>query len=255
MIRPAAFNGVLSDETELLARSRGSACIHLSPSLDHVGLFPRVDDVRWPCPLARGHKRGRSAWPALPAFQVDLEQGICRSTRPRIGSCRFQKFARAEPAQQKVFEATIARAREQAPSWKNLPLAEYDSENWPAINTIMSSEGAAIFSSLIDAIPDCDMSLNTAGRPGASVPAIGIGSIRLRRSRRLARHDRVDRRPIFGIVFGRAAGLPGWRLPRARGRSWPRDFLLRGLRRRANQKAHEPDARLVNGKDALSRST
>jgi Asp-tRNA(Asn)/Glu-tRNA(Gln) amidotransferase A subunit family amidase len=154
MIRPAAFNGVVGLKPSFGAIPRVG--VHpLSPSLDHVGLFARrVDDVALALSLLAGTSEGDLHGRPLPAFQVDLEQGIAPFDKPRIGIVRFQKFARAEPAQQKVFEATTARAREAGAILEDLPLAEYDSENWPAINTIMSSEGAAIFSSLIERYPD-----------------------------------------------------------------------------------------------------
>jgi len=154
MIRPAAFNGVVGLKPSFGAIPRVG--VHpLSPSLDHVGLFARrVDDVALALSLLAGTSEGDLHGRPLPAFQVDLEQGIVPFDKPRIGIVRFQKFARAEPAQQKVFEAAIARAREAGAILEDLPLAEYDSENWPAINTIMSSEGAAIFSSLIERYPD-----------------------------------------------------------------------------------------------------
>ena len=154
MIRPAAFNGVVGLKPSFGAIPRVG--VHpLSPSLDHVGLFARrVDDVALALSLLAGTSEGDLHGRPLPAFQVDLEQGIVPFDKPRIGIVRFQKFVRAELAQQKVFEATIASAREAGAILEDLPLAEYDSENWPAINTIMSSEGAAIFSSLIERYPD-----------------------------------------------------------------------------------------------------
>jgi Asp-tRNA(Asn)/Glu-tRNA(Gln) amidotransferase A subunit family amidase len=154
VIRPAAFNGIVGLKPSFGAIPRTG--VHpLSPSLDHVGFFARrVDDVALALSLLAGTSDGDLHGRPLPAFQVDLEEGIAPLDRPRLGIVRFQKFARAEPAQQKVFEATIARACEAGAVLEELPLAEFDSENWPAINTILSSEGAAIFSDLITRYPD-----------------------------------------------------------------------------------------------------
>jgi amidase len=154
VIRPAAFNGIVGLKPSFGAIPRLG--VHpLSPSLDHVGFFARrVDDVALALSLLAGTSDSDLHGRPLPAFQVDLEHGIAPLDRPRLGIVRFEKFVRAEPAQQKVFEATIARAREAGAVVEELPLAEFDAANWPAINTILSSEGAAIFGGLVARYPD-----------------------------------------------------------------------------------------------------
>jgi Asp-tRNA(Asn)/Glu-tRNA(Gln) amidotransferase A subunit family amidase len=154
VIRPAAFNGIVGLKPSFGAIPRVG--VHpLSPSLDHVGFFARrVDDVALALSLLAGVSDGDLHGRALPGFQVDVDQGIAPLDKPRLGIVRFKKFARAEPAQQKVFEAAIARAREAGAIVEELELAEFDSENWPAINTILASEGAAIFAGLVERYPD-----------------------------------------------------------------------------------------------------
>jgi Asp-tRNA(Asn)/Glu-tRNA(Gln) amidotransferase A subunit family amidase len=154
VIRPAAFNGIVGLKPSFGAIPRLG--VHpLSPSLDHVGFFARrVDDVALALSLLSGSSDSDWHGRPLPAFHVDLEAGLTPLERPRLGVVRFAKFARAEPEQQKVFEAVIARAREAGAVVEELPLAEFDAENWPAINTILSSEGAAIFGGLVARYPD-----------------------------------------------------------------------------------------------------
>jgi amidase len=154
VIRPAAFNGIVGLKPSFGAIPRLG--VHpLSPSLDHVGLFARrVDDVALALSLLAGVSDADLHGRPLPAFQVGIEEGIAPLDRPRLGIVRFEKFARAEPAQQKVFEAAIARAREAGAVVEELPLAEFDAANWPAINTILSSECAAIFGDLVARYPD-----------------------------------------------------------------------------------------------------
>jgi Asp-tRNA(Asn)/Glu-tRNA(Gln) amidotransferase A subunit family amidase len=154
VIRPAAFNGIVGLKPSFGAIPRVG--VHpLSPSLDHVGFFARrVDDVALALSLLAGASDADRHGRPLPAFQVDPETGLTPLESPRLGIVRFQKYARAEPAQQKVFDAVIARARETGAVVEELPLAEFDAENWPAINTILSSEGAAIFGGLVTRYPD-----------------------------------------------------------------------------------------------------
>src|SRR5471032_2730633 len=112
VIRPAAFNGIVGLKPSFGAIPRVG--VHpLSPSLDHVGFFARrVDDVALALSLLAGTSDADWHGRPLPAFHVDPETGLSPLERPRLGIVRFQKYARAEPAQQKVFEAAIARARE-----------------------------------------------------------------------------------------------------------------------------------------------
>jgi Asp-tRNA(Asn)/Glu-tRNA(Gln) amidotransferase A subunit family amidase len=154
VIRPAAFNGIVGLKPSFGAIPRLG--VHpLSPSLDHVGFFARrVDDVALALSLLAGTSDADMHGRPLPAFQVDLEERIAPLDRPRLGIVRFEKFARAEAAQQKVFEATIAHAREAGAVVEELTLAEFDAANWPAINAILASEGAAIFGDLVARYPD-----------------------------------------------------------------------------------------------------
>jgi len=154
VIRPAAFNGIVGLKPSFGAIPRLG--VHpLSPSLDHVGFFARrVDDVALALSLLAGTSDADLHGQPLPAFQVDLEHCIAPHDKPRLGIVRFEKFTRAEAAQQKVFKAAIARAREAGAVVEELPLAEFDAANWPAINTILSSEGAAIFGGLVARYPD-----------------------------------------------------------------------------------------------------
>ncbi len=173
VIRPAAFNGIVGLKPSFGAIPRVG--VHpLSPSLDHVGFFGRrVDDVALALSLLAGASDADWHGRPLPAFQVDPETGLTPLERPRLGIVRFQKYARAEPAQQKVFEAAIARAREAGAVVEELPLAEFDAENWPAINTILSSEGAAIFGGLVTRYPDRTSDvLKAQVERGKAVPAI-----------------------------------------------------------------------------------
>jgi Asp-tRNA(Asn)/Glu-tRNA(Gln) amidotransferase A subunit family amidase len=154
VIRPAAFNGIVGLKPSFGAIPRVG--VHpLSPSLDHVGVFARrVDDVALALSLLAGTSDRDLHGRPLPLFQVDIEDGIAPLDRPRLGIVRFKKFARAEPMQQKIFEATIARAREAGAILEELELAEFDDENGPAIHTILSCEGAAIFAGLVERYPD-----------------------------------------------------------------------------------------------------
>ncbi len=112
VIRPAAFNGIVGLKPSFGAIPRVG--VHpLSPSLDHVGFFARrVDDVALALSLLAGASDADPHGRPLPAFQVDIDRGIPPLDKPRLGIVRFKKFARAEPAQQKVFDAAIARARD-----------------------------------------------------------------------------------------------------------------------------------------------
>jgi len=154
VIRPAAFNGIVGLKPSYGAIPRIG--VHpLSPSLDHVGFFARrVDDVALALSLLAGASDGDPHGRPLPAFEVDIDHGIAPRDKPRLGIVRFAKFARAEPEQQMAFESTIARAREAGAILEELELAELDEVNWTAINTIMLSEGAAIFAGLVARYPD-----------------------------------------------------------------------------------------------------
>jgi len=90
----------------------------------------------------------------LPAFHVDAAQGVPRLDKPRLRIVRFEKWSRAEPGQQKVFEAAVAKLREAGAVIEEREWDELDSTNWSAINTILASEAALIFSDLVERYPD-----------------------------------------------------------------------------------------------------
>jgi Asp-tRNA(Asn)/Glu-tRNA(Gln) amidotransferase A subunit family amidase len=154
VIRPAAFNGIIGFKPSFGAIPRIG--VHpLSPSLDHVGFFARrVDDVALALSLLSGTSDGDRHGRPLPAFQVDIETGVEPLPRPRLAVVRFQKWSRVEGEQQKVFDATIDTLRAAGAVLEELELAELDQANWPAINTILASEGAAIFEDLVARYPD-----------------------------------------------------------------------------------------------------
>jgi amidase len=154
VIRPAAFNGVVGLKPSFGAIPR-IGVHHLSPSLDHVGFFARrVDDVAYALSLFAGssdHDRhGRS----VPAFNVPVDDGIPASDRPRLAVVRFAKWPDVEPAQQNVFEASIAKLRDAGAALEEVELAELDRVNWDTIMTILASEAAVIFSDLVERNPD-----------------------------------------------------------------------------------------------------
>jgi Asp-tRNA(Asn)/Glu-tRNA(Gln) amidotransferase A subunit family amidase len=154
VIRPAAFNGIVGLKPSYGAIPRVG--VHpLSPSLDHVGFFARrVDDVALALSLVSGTSDGDVHGRPLPAFQVDFGKGVAPLARPRIGIVRFAKFSRAELEQQMIFNAAIEKLRGAGAVLEELALAELDEVNWSAINTIMLSEGAAIFADLVARFPD-----------------------------------------------------------------------------------------------------
>jgi amidase len=153
VIRPAAFNGVVGLKPSFGAIPR--AGVHpLSPSLDHVGFFARrVDDVAFALSLLAASSDLDPHGRPLPRFHVDADQGVPPLDRPRLRIVRFEKWSRAEPEQQKVFEAAIAKLREAGAVVEEREWEELDS-NWSAVNTIMSSEAAQIFSGLVERYPD-----------------------------------------------------------------------------------------------------
>src|SRR5580700_8126925 len=154
VIRPAAFNGVVGLKPSFGAIPRTG--VHpLSPSLDHVGLFARrVDDVAYALSLlAASSDLDRHGRP-LPGFQVDPDHGVPPLQKPRLAIVRFEKWSKAEPKQQQTFEAAIAKLRDAGAVAEELELAELDSTNWSAINIILASEAALIFSDLVARYPD-----------------------------------------------------------------------------------------------------
>src|SRR6201996_314179 len=154
VIRPAAFNGIVGFKPSFGAIPRTG--VHpLSPSLDHVGFFARrVDDVAVALSLLAATSDNDIHGRPVPAFQVDLDRGITPLSQPRLGVVRFEKWSRVEPAQQQVFEAAIEKLRAAGAVVEELELPELDRVNWPAINTILASEGAHIFADLVARYPD-----------------------------------------------------------------------------------------------------
>jgi Asp-tRNA(Asn)/Glu-tRNA(Gln) amidotransferase A subunit family amidase len=126
----------------------------LSPSLDHVGFFARrVDDVAYALSLISATSDLDLHGRPLPAFHVDTAQGVPPLDKPRLRIVRFEKWSRAEPEQQKVFEAAVAKLREAGAVVEEREWEELDS-NWSAVNTILSSEAALIYDPLVERYPD-----------------------------------------------------------------------------------------------------
>jgi len=154
VIIPAAFNGVVGLKPSFGAIPRTG--VHpLSPSLDHVGVFARrVDDVAYALSLLTASSDLDWHGRPLPGFQIDPDQGVPPLPKPRLAIVRFEKWSKAEPKQQQTFEAAIAKLRDAGAVAQELELAELDSTNWHAINIILASEAALIFSDLVARYPD-----------------------------------------------------------------------------------------------------
>ena len=154
VIRPAAFNGVVGLKPSFGAIPRTG--VHpLSPSLDHVGFFARrVDDVAFALSLLAASSDSDPHGRPLPTFQIDIEGGVHPLEKPHLAIVRFEKWSKAEPEQQKVFEAAIAKLRDAGAVLEEIELSELDHANWNTINTILASEGALIFGELVDRYPD-----------------------------------------------------------------------------------------------------
>ncbi len=154
VIRPAAFNGVVGLKPSFGAIPRTG--VHpLSPSLDHVGFFARrVDDVALALSLLSASSDRDPHGRSLPGFDVDIDKGVAPLDRPRLAVVRFEQWSKAEPEQRQTFEAAIAKARDAGAVLRELELAELDSANWNAINTILASEAALIFADHVARYPD-----------------------------------------------------------------------------------------------------
>jgi Asp-tRNA(Asn)/Glu-tRNA(Gln) amidotransferase A subunit family amidase len=154
VIRPAAFNGVVGLKPSFGAIPRTG--VHpLSPSLDHVGFFARrVDDVAFALSLLVASSDSDPHGRPLPAFQIDTEAGVDPLEKPRLAIVRFGKWSKAEPEQQKVFEAATAKLRDADAVLEEIEPSELDHANWNTINTILASEGALIFGDLVERYPD-----------------------------------------------------------------------------------------------------
>jgi Asp-tRNA(Asn)/Glu-tRNA(Gln) amidotransferase A subunit family amidase len=154
VVRPAAFNGVVGFKPSFGAIPRTG--VHpLSPSLDHVGFFARrVDDVALALSLLGGTSDSDRHGRPVPAFEVSIEAGLPPIEKPRLAVVRFAKWSRAEPEQQHVFDAAIAKLRDAGAMLQELELPDLDQANWSAVNTILTSEGAFIFGGLVERYPD-----------------------------------------------------------------------------------------------------
>jgi Asp-tRNA(Asn)/Glu-tRNA(Gln) amidotransferase A subunit family amidase len=154
VIRPAAFNGVVGLKPSFGAIPRTG--VHpLSPSLDHVGCFARcVDDVAYALSLLAATSELDPHGRPLPGFDIDVDQGVVPLEKPRLRIVRFQKWSRVEPEQQKVFEAAAAKLRDAGAVVEEREWEELDTTNWSAVNTILASEAALIYSDLVENYPD-----------------------------------------------------------------------------------------------------
>jgi amidase len=154
VIRPAAFNGVVGLKPSFGAIPRTG--VHpLSPSLDHVGFFARsVDDVAYALSLLATTIELDPHGRPLPRFDVDASEGVVPLEKPRLRIVRFQKWSRVEPEQQQVFETSAAKLRYSGAVLEEREWEELDATNWSAVNTILSSEAALIYSELVERYPD-----------------------------------------------------------------------------------------------------
>jgi Asp-tRNA(Asn)/Glu-tRNA(Gln) amidotransferase A subunit family amidase len=144
----------------------------LSPSLDHLGFFARkVDDVALALSLIGGSSDSDRHGRPVPAFQIAIGEGLPPLAAPRLAVVRFAKWSRAEPEQQKLFEAAISKLRNEGAVLEELELAELDVANWDAINTILASEGAHIFGDLVARYPDRTSDhLKSLVKTGTAIP-------------------------------------------------------------------------------------
>lgn len=154
VIRPAAFNGVVGFKPSFGAIPRVG--VHpLSPSLDHVGFFARrVDDVAFALSLLGGTSDGDRHGQPVPAFHVAPETGLDPLKAPRLAVVRFEKWSRAEPEQQQVFDATVDKLREAGAIVHDTDFSKLDRSAWETINTIMLCEATAIYAELVERYPD-----------------------------------------------------------------------------------------------------
>jgi Asp-tRNA(Asn)/Glu-tRNA(Gln) amidotransferase A subunit family amidase len=243
VIRPAAFNGVVGLKPSFGAIPR--AGVHpLSPSLDHVGFFARrVDDVAFALSqLAASSDLDPHGRP-LPGFDVDAIKGVPPLQKPRLAIVRFEKWSRVEPEQQKVFEAAIAKLRDAGAVLEELELGELDRANWDAINTILASEAALIFSDLVGRYPDRSSdhlkSLVQAGKAHAAVAYLAAKALqeKLRSafSAEISGFDAVLTLPAFGEApeglsyTGDAEFCAPWTLLGAPAVTLPAGFGKKGL--------------------------
>jgi amidase len=243
VIRPAAFNGVVGFKPSFGAIPR-TGVHHLSQSLDHVGFFARrVDDVAFALSLLAGTSDRDLHGRPLPGFTVDRERGVAPLEKPRLAVVRFAKWAKAEPEQQQVFDATIATLRSAGAVLNELELAELDRGNWDTINTILAVEGAAIFEGLVDRYPDRSSdhlkSLVKTGKAHSATDYLAAKNLQEKWRNHLASdiagYDAVLTLPAFGEAplglhyTGDAEYCAPWTLLGAPALSLPAGFGRNGL--------------------------
>jgi Asp-tRNA(Asn)/Glu-tRNA(Gln) amidotransferase A subunit family amidase len=156
---------------------------------------------------------------------------------------RFERWSKAEPEQQKTFEAAIAKLRGAGAVAEELELSELDSTNWSAINIILASEAALIFSDLVARYPDRTSDhLKTAVQTGKTHAAWNYlaakaqqEKLRSRLTTDLAGFDAVVTLPAFGEApkglgyTGDAEYCAPWTLLGAPAVSLPAGFGNNGL--------------------------
>jgi Asp-tRNA(Asn)/Glu-tRNA(Gln) amidotransferase A subunit family amidase len=206
VIRPAAFNGVVGLKPSFGAIPRPG--VHpLSPSLDHVGFFARrVDDVALALALLSGASDSDRHGRPIPGFDIDPDRGLPALDRPRLAIVRFEKWSRAEPEQQRTFEAAVAKLRGEGAVLQELELRELDQGNWNAANIILASEAALIFEDLVARYPDRTSeqlkSLVHAGKSHTAVDYLAARALQEKWRSRLAADitgfDAVLTLPAFG---------------------------------------------------------
>jgi Asp-tRNA(Asn)/Glu-tRNA(Gln) amidotransferase A subunit family amidase len=156
--------------------------------------------------LLAGSSDGDRHGQPLPGFHVDVDQGLAPLGKPRLGIVRFEKWSRAEPEQQRVFEAAIAKLRDAGAVLDEPDLSELDRANWKAINIILASEGAAIFADLVARNPartsDHLKSLVESGRAIAAIDYLAAkgaqDKFRKALTGDMSRYDALVTLPAFG---------------------------------------------------------
>lgn len=154
IIRPAAFNGVVGFKPSYGAIPR-TGVHQLSGSLDHVGFFARnLDDVAYALSQTVATSDSDRHGSPVPAFDISIDSGLPLPTAPRLAVVRFSGWSRVEPEQQAVFNASIAKLKAAGAMLDDVELPDLDRDAWTTINTIVASEGSALFSDLVTRFPD-----------------------------------------------------------------------------------------------------